>query len=484
MSKKVELEKRYSKWGYIFVIPFVVLFLLFHFLPMANTIYYAFCDLKNQVGNYDPKFLPSIGEPWYRNFAEVFKAVSFRDAFKNTLFFWLAEMIPEWIIAFWLAAVMTDRRLKIKGRKIFRSAFIFPKIVAGSGAGNVLLNHMIMFVGTGVGFVLMASMMNGFGITEKDVEFFTSMPFFIIVVSIFVHFGIVFIYAVAGITGIPVEIFETAENCKTTVEENAGSEKNTTGLVLNNAINGSSTGGGGTGDPDDPIDPDDPVDPHPTDPGVNIDCTYYYDFPSSGSTAASFGGENGSGTFFTADKGLSASGKTGTVTVNGKTYTFEGVGGFANNGTIKFTAEKNGTLNIVSCSGSTTQRKLVVTNSAGKEVGTILSGTSSQDSAAALALEAGSYTVTNKGGGEAKLYYIGYKNDGETPQNDEMIGDADLDNMITASDALMVLQYTLAPMTTDANFVKRCDVDKDNFITATDASIILQATLTEKLVLQ
>ncbi|MBR6399836.1 MAG: hypothetical protein IKS17_01250 [Firmicutes bacterium] len=277
---------------------------------------------------------------------------------------------------------------------------------------------------------------------------------------------------------------ETAENCKTTVEENAGSEKNTTGLVLNNAINGSSTGGGGTGDPDDPIDPDDPVDPHPTDPGVNIDCTYYYDFPSSGSTAASFGGENGSGTFFTADKGLSASGKTGTVTVNGKTYTFEGVGGFANNGTIKFTAEKNGTLNIVSCSGSTTQRKLVVTNSAGKEVGTILSGTSSQDSAAALALEAGSYTVTNKGGGEAKLYYIGYKNDGETPQNDEMIGDADLDNMITASDALMVLQYTLAPMTTDANFVKRCDVDKDNFITATDASIILQATLTEKLVLQ
>ena len=211
MSKKVEMEKRYSKWGYIFVIPFVVLFLVFHFVPMASTCYYAFCDLKNQVGNYDPKFLPLIGEPWYRNFAEVFKAVSFRDAFKNTLFFWLAEMIPEWIIAFWLAAVMTDRRLKIKGRKIFRSAFIFPKIVAGSGAGNVLLNHMIMFVGTGVGFVLMASMMNGFGITEKDVEFFTSMPFFIIVVSIFVHFGIVFIYAVAGITGIPVEIFEAAE---------------------------------------------------------------------------------------------------------------------------------------------------------------------------------------------------------------------------------------------------------------------------------
>ena len=38
-----------------------------------------------------------------------------------------------------------------------------------------------------------------------------SVQFFIIVASIFLHFGITFIYAVAGITGIPVETFEAAE---------------------------------------------------------------------------------------------------------------------------------------------------------------------------------------------------------------------------------------------------------------------------------
>ena len=54
-------------------------------------------------------------------------------------------------------------------------------------------------------------MIDGFGLTYKDLEFFTSVQFFIIVVSLFMHFGIVFIYAVAGITGIPVEIFEAAE---------------------------------------------------------------------------------------------------------------------------------------------------------------------------------------------------------------------------------------------------------------------------------
>ncbi len=270
---------------------------------------------------------------------------------------------------------------------------------------------------------------------------------------------------------------ETAENAKNTVLENAGAEKNTTGLKLNNAINGSEAGGGGTSDP---VDPDDPDDPTPSDPGVNMDCTYYYDFPSSGNTGTAFGGENGSGSFFTASQELNLSGKSGSVTVNGQKYDFTGVGGFANNATISFTTDKKCTLNIVSCSGSTTQRKLVVTNRSGSTIGTILSGTSSEDSAAALTIpDAGTYTVTNKGGGEAKIYYIGVKLDEETAPDEEVFADADLDNKITASDAAMVLQYTLAPMDVDKNFEKRCDVDHDNIITATDASIILQAALTE-----
>jgi multiple sugar transport system permease protein len=67
MGKKVQLEKRYSKWGYIFVIPFVIVFLAFHFWPLASTIYYAFCYLKH-AGNTNPQFLPSIGKPLFKNF--------------------------------------------------------------------------------------------------------------------------------------------------------------------------------------------------------------------------------------------------------------------------------------------------------------------------------------------------------------------------------------------------------------------------------
>ena len=144
MGKKVQLEKRYSKWGYIFVLPFFVLFMVFHFWPLASTIYYSFCYLKH-AGNTNPEFLPSIGEPLFKNFIEIFKAKSFHDALKNTFLFFLGELIPQWILAFWLAAVITDRRLRIKGRGIFKTAFFFPKLVAGSAWGMVLLNYMIAF---------------------------------------------------------------------------------------------------------------------------------------------------------------------------------------------------------------------------------------------------------------------------------------------------------------------------------------------------
>ncbi|MBR2548676.1 MAG: sugar ABC transporter permease [Clostridiales bacterium] len=210
MGKKNHLERHYTKWGYIFSVPFVVVFAIFSLWPMLSTVYYAFCYLKH-AGNTNPQFLPSIGQPLFKNFQEIFASKSFLDAFKNTFFFWIAQTIPEWLLAFWLAVMMTDRRLKIKGRFIFRTGFFFPKLVAGTALGGSLLIHLISFFGNAVGITFTASMIDGFGITFEDLEFFTSVQFFIIVVSLFMHFGIIFIYAVAGITGIPVEIFEAAE---------------------------------------------------------------------------------------------------------------------------------------------------------------------------------------------------------------------------------------------------------------------------------
>lgn len=202
------LEKRYTKWGYIFVLPFVIAFLVFHFRPLINTFYYAFCYLKH-AGNTNPEFLPSIGQPLFKNFTEIFSAVSFRDALKNTSFFFIASAVPEWLLAFWLAAAITDRRLRIKGRTLFKTAFFFPKLVQGTTVS--VGGHLLSSIATFVSLTAVALAMDGFGIEFEDLEFFMSVRFFIIILTVFMHFGITFIYVIAGITGIPVEVFEAAE---------------------------------------------------------------------------------------------------------------------------------------------------------------------------------------------------------------------------------------------------------------------------------
>lgn len=211
MGKKVSLERHYNKWGYIFIIPFVAAFLIFHLVPMAHTFLYAFCDLKHTEIVDNPQLLVSKGLPWYKNFTDLFKTSSIVIAAKNTFKFWICQTIPEFIMAFWLATMMTDRRLKVKGRSIFKTAFFFPNLMTGSALGSLVLVNIISSAATIASYVLMAASIDGFGVTEADFELFLSEHFLIIVTGAFVHFGKTFIYAVAGMTSVPIEIFEAAE---------------------------------------------------------------------------------------------------------------------------------------------------------------------------------------------------------------------------------------------------------------------------------
>ena len=167
------------------MIPFAAAFMIFHFYPLANTVYYAFCYIKGQGRTDPPQFLPSIGEPWYKNFMEIFQSTSFHDAFRNTMIMWVAYAVPELIFTFWLAAVITDRRLNIKGRLLYKTAFFFPKLVDGTNIGSVLTGHFMSTVGSTMFFVVAASAMNGFGFTADDFKFFLSDRFFIILLSIY-----------------------------------------------------------------------------------------------------------------------------------------------------------------------------------------------------------------------------------------------------------------------------------------------------------
>ncbi|MCR5328110.1 MAG: sugar ABC transporter permease [Saccharofermentans sp.] len=207
MGKNKSIERHYNKWGYIFIIPFVLGFLIFHLWPMLTTFYYAFCDLKHvTVIEEPPPLLIANGLPWYKNFADLFETGTFASALRNTAIFFVAQTIPEWILAFWLAAVLTDRRLKIKGRWLFKTAFFFPNLMVSPS-----LLSLIIFFYTARYVIYIISLVDGFGITEEDIANLLQMRVMIVLAGIFMHFGITCLYAIVGVTSVPTEVLEAAE---------------------------------------------------------------------------------------------------------------------------------------------------------------------------------------------------------------------------------------------------------------------------------
>ena len=80
MNKSKGKVVRYNKWGYIFLIPFIVVYVVFQLIPLISTIYNSFFENYmsglNQVG---PTF---VGLDNYR---ELFKSGDVWIYFKNTI---------------------------------------------------------------------------------------------------------------------------------------------------------------------------------------------------------------------------------------------------------------------------------------------------------------------------------------------------------------------------------------------------------------
>ena len=58
-KKKSGTVLRYNRWGYIFLIPFVVVFIIFQLIPLISTIYNSFFEhyFKNGLTEVGPTFI-------------------------------------------------------------------------------------------------------------------------------------------------------------------------------------------------------------------------------------------------------------------------------------------------------------------------------------------------------------------------------------------------------------------------------------------
>ena len=92
----------YNNWGYLFVAPFVITFLIFSVYPVLRTLALSFTDLKIFKLNQSLHF---IG---FDQYVRVFQSDNFKRALVNTVIVWGVNIITQLGLAFLLMMVFSD----------------------------------------------------------------------------------------------------------------------------------------------------------------------------------------------------------------------------------------------------------------------------------------------------------------------------------------------------------------------------------------
>lgn len=191
----------YAKWGYIFLIPFFLVYIVFSLIPLVSTFYYSFFE-------YYRSGLTQVG-PNFVGLAN-FKAIFESDLLKymaNTGIIWIIGFIPQIAVSLLLAVWFTDSRLKLKATGFFKSVVYMPNLIM---AAAVAMLFFALFSDSGP----VNNILVNLGILEEPFRFFTSTwgtRLLIAAMNFIMWFGNTTILFMAGIMGIDTALFEAAE---------------------------------------------------------------------------------------------------------------------------------------------------------------------------------------------------------------------------------------------------------------------------------
>ena len=194
----------YAKYGYLFSIPFIVVFCIFNLYPTVYTAVLGFTDCKG-LGNTDWNFL--VDDP-FKNFAQILKNPSFITSVKNTFKIWIMNFIPQLSLALLLTAWFTSRRNTLKGQGFFKVVFYMPNIITAASIA-ILFNALFGYPMGPINDMLVSTGLIDapFAFTDNKLATQCIVAF----IQFWQWYGYTMIILISGVLGINPEIYEAAE---------------------------------------------------------------------------------------------------------------------------------------------------------------------------------------------------------------------------------------------------------------------------------
>jgi multiple sugar transport system permease protein len=193
-----------AKYGYLFALPFVIVYLIFHFYPTLYTTVLGFTDCQG-LNNTEWNLLKGN---IFANYSSILSNKSFQTAVKNTIIIWIMNFIPQISLAMLLTAWFTARRITVKGQGIFKVIFYMPNIITAATIA-ILFRALFSYPTGPVNDLLVSS-----GIREASYNFaIDKMAAKIIVafIQFWTWYGYTMIILISGVLGISPDIYEAAD---------------------------------------------------------------------------------------------------------------------------------------------------------------------------------------------------------------------------------------------------------------------------------
>ena len=200
MKKKSKVVS-YNKWGYIFLIPFIVVYICFQLAPLVTTISNSF--FENYISNrkhVGPNFIA------FNNYATIITNGDLPTYFKNTMIMWVMGFVPQIVLSLLLGAWFTDPSLRLKCQRFFKTVIYLPNLIMASAFSMLFFT---LFADSGP----INSMLVQMGIFSEPYQFMShiwSVRNLIAFMNCIMWFGNTTILLMAGMLGIDQSLFEAA----------------------------------------------------------------------------------------------------------------------------------------------------------------------------------------------------------------------------------------------------------------------------------
>lgn len=194
----MNITNRKKYYGYFFIAPFIIGFLLFGLYPVINTVGLSFTNttLMNRSGEF-------IG---LDNITRLLTDPFFWKAIGNTWILWAWNFLPQIGIAMLLSVWFTSPRLKIKGVGTWRALFYLPNLLMPAAVAGLFVS-LFSYYGP-ANQILVRS-----GILPEAMHFMLEVGAtrsIVVFIQWWMWFGQTIIILMAGMTSIPTSLYEAA----------------------------------------------------------------------------------------------------------------------------------------------------------------------------------------------------------------------------------------------------------------------------------